>query len=80
MTTQPVYDEIIEFIASGPTPQEIIDFSVSEETKARVADLLRREKIRKLKWSEEGEVENLMYLEHIMRLVKARARKHVSHE
>ena len=80
MTKTPLYDEIIEFLAAGPTPEEIIDFSVSEETKTRVADLIRREKIKGLKWEEKEELQNLMYLEHIIRLVKARARKYISHE
>ena len=39
------YDEFVDFIAPGTTPQSIIDFRPSEETKTRVADLIRQQKI-----------------------------------
>ncbi len=37
------YDEVIEFIASS-SPQNVIAFRPSDEAKARVADLIFREK------------------------------------
>lgn len=44
-TMQPnkAYDEVIEFIASS-SPQNVVAFRLSEEAKARVADLIFREK------------------------------------
>jgi hypothetical protein len=38
------YEEIIEFIAAGTTPQSLINFQPSEVAKDRVADLIFREK------------------------------------
>lgn len=44
MNTPTVYDEIIDFLAMGSTPAQIIAFKVSEETRERVSDLIQREK------------------------------------
>ena len=38
------YDEFVEFIAAGTTPESVVDYQPSDETKFRVADLIRREK------------------------------------
>ena len=43
MQPNKAYDEVIEFIASS-SPQNVIAFRPSEEAKARVADLIFREK------------------------------------
>lgn len=44
MQILPVYREIIDFIAAGTTPQNLIDFNPSEKAKERIADLIYREK------------------------------------
>ena len=38
------YSEFVEFVASGTTPQAVVAFSASEETKRRVAELIARDK------------------------------------
>lgn len=80
MTVPTAYDEIIDFIASGTTPDSVIAFHPSAETKARVEDLLYREKTEGLSAEETAELEHFLQLEHLMRLAKARARKYLSHE
>jgi hypothetical protein len=69
-----VYDEFVEFIASGTTPQAVVDFQPSDATKERVADLIHREKTSGLLSDERSELDHYLQLEHIMRLAKARAR------
>jgi hypothetical protein len=69
------YDEFVDFIAGGSTPQSVIDFRPSEETKARVADLIHRQKTATLSPAETAELDKYLYIEHIMRLAKARARQ-----
>ena len=75
-----VYEEIIDFIAAGTTPSGIVAFQPSEEAKARVADLIHREKTTGLSPSETTELNHYLQLEHLMRLAKARARTHLAHE
>jgi hypothetical protein len=74
------YEEVIDFIAAGTTPDNLIDFHPSEESKQRVADLIYREKTFGLTQDETSELEHYMQLEHSMRLAKARARKHLSNQ
>jgi hypothetical protein len=68
------YDEVIDFLAAGITPRALVAFQPSASTKARVADLIRREKIEGLSPDETSELDHYMQLEHLMRLAKARAR------
>jgi len=39
-----VYEEIIDCIAAGTRPRDVVAFQPSEAVKARVADLIHREK------------------------------------
>jgi hypothetical protein len=71
------YEEIVDFIAAGTTPQGVVDFRPSEETKARVADLIHRQKTIGLSPDETAELNDYLQMEHVMRLAKARARQHL---
>lgn len=77
MVTAPAYEEIIDFLASGTTPDEIIAFRPSEAARNRVEELIRLEKNSALSVTELDELNHYMMLEHIMRLAKARARQHL---
>ena len=74
------YEEVIDFIASGPSPSSVISFRPSREASARVAELVEREKTTGLSPAEKGELDHYMELEHIMRLAKARARQRLANE
>jgi len=71
----PSYLEIIDFIASGTTPQAVVDYRPSPEAQNRVADLIQREKEGDLSAEERSELDHFMDLEHILRVAKARARQ-----
>ena len=68
------YDEIVEFIAAGTTPESVAHFESSQQTKEYVADLIHKEKTAGLTPDESSELDHFMKLEHLMRLAKARAR------
>lgn len=72
------YDELVDFIASGTTPQSVIDHRPSEETKNRVLDLIHRQKTTELLPDEEAELNHYLHIEHVMRLAKARARQRLT--
>ena len=72
------YDEIIEFIASGTSSQSVVEFVPSEESRDRVTKLIESEKTSGLSTDERSELDHYLQLEHIMRLAKARARKHLT--
>jgi hypothetical protein len=72
------YEEFVDFIAAGTTPQGVIDYRPSEETKARVADLIHRRKTAALSADEADELAQYLHVEHLMRLAKARARQRLA--
>jgi hypothetical protein len=72
------YEEVIDFIAAGSSPAKVVAFRPSEATRERVADLLRREKTQGLSAEETSELEHYLQLEHLMRLAKARAKRHLA--
>ena len=80
MSTERAYEEIIEFIAAGPTSRNVVAFRPSEAVRARVAALIEREKDEGLSPEEKSELDRYAELEHLMRLAKARARRHLSNE
>jgi hypothetical protein len=73
------YEEIIEFIAAGTSPDSVAAFHPSKGAKRHVADLIIREKAQTLSPEEVAELDHYLQLEHIMRLAKARARRYLSH-
>ena len=73
-----LHSEVIEFLASGPAPQAIIDFHPSAEARARVVDLLNKNQRGTLSAEEQGELDQYENLDFIMTLVKARARRHLA--
>ena len=73
MTAIKAYDEIINFIAEGTTPEKVIAFRPSEETQDRAQELLYKEKNESLTADEKSELDYFVLLEHMMRLAKARA-------
>ena len=68
------YDEIVDFIARGSSPGAVSSFRPSEEAKARVAELVAKEKRDALTSEERSELDHYLQIEHIMRLAKARAK------
>ncbi len=69
------YNEIVDFIASGTTPEAVANFCASDESKNRVEELIAREKVAELSAEERSELDHYFEIEHIMRLAKAKARK-----
>jgi hypothetical protein len=80
MATLRAYEEVIDFIAAGTSPQNVVAFHPSENAKERVAALIHREKAAALSPDEKSELDHYLQLEHLMRLAKARARRYIADE
>jgi O-succinylbenzoate synthase len=78
MSITRAYEEVVEFIAAGVSSDDVATFRPSEAARQRVTELVEREKSSGLNAEERSELENYLHLEHIMRLAKARARRHLS--
>ena len=69
------FDEILDFITSGPTLEEIVDFSLSEKTASRVNYLLETQTSGKLSADEKSELEEFARAEHFVEMLQVRARR-----
>ena len=78
MSVPRAYEEGVDFIAAGTSPDKVAAFRPSEATKQRVEELVEREKTDGLTGDERSELDHYLQLEHIMRLAKARARLYLS--
>jgi hypothetical protein len=74
------YDEFVDFIANGSTPQDVINFKPSDSAKRHVAELIERQKTTGLNADETAELNQFLHSEHLMRLAKARARLRLAAE
>lgn len=73
-----VYDEIIELIARGTTPQSVINFHLSDTAQNRLEDLIYNSKNNELTQEEKQELDSYLMLEHIMTLAKAKAHQYLN--
>lgn len=65
--------EVLEFLATLPTPEEIIALRPSEALQAQISNLLEKNRTQGLTPAEEQVWEQYQYLEHLIRMAKAKA-------
>jgi hypothetical protein len=70
----PVYMEFIDLIASGTTPEDIVNFRPSQEAQQRLSELLQRNSEGRITTEEAEELEEFMLYERMATLAKAKAR------
>jgi len=70
------YEEIIDFIAAGTTPEAVVAFRPSDGVQQRGAELVERSMGASISTEERSELEDYLQLEHIMIMAKARARQY----
>ena len=73
-----IYDEIIELIARGTTPQSVINFHLSDTAQNRLEDLIYNSKNNQLTQDKKQELDSYLMLEHIMTLAKAKAHQYLN--
>ena len=76
METVKAYEEVIDFIATETKRDALLGFHPSEQARERVWDLISRDKNTGLSVEEKSELDHYMHLEHLMRMAKARVRRH----
>ncbi len=65
--------EVLELLASLPSPEEILAIRPSQRLQARISELLEKNRSAALSPDEEREWEQFQYLEHLIRIAKAKA-------
>ena len=74
----PIVDEMMGFLASGPTPNQILEHKVSAELQERLETLLDKNREAVLVEKEAAELDAFRRVNHTMILLKARVRKEMS--
>ena len=68
------FDEMLDFLASGPTRDDIAAFKISSATQSRLEELLDKNREEGLTDAEAAELDVFQTVNHILILLKARAR------
>lgn len=69
--------EIIDFLSTGPSPEKVAAYAVSEHAQKRLQRLLALNEAGLLSQEEQVELDEIEQIEHIMVMLKAQARKQV---
>jgi hypothetical protein len=71
--TTRVQDEVLAFLLSSPTPQDIVDFHASDSAQERLRYLLDANRQGTITAEERAELEEASQINHFFMLLKARA-------
>ncbi|MBK9748303.1 MAG: hypothetical protein J0M07_08780 [Anaerolineae bacterium] len=71
-------DEILEFMTSSPTLEQILAFKPSEALQARASLLLDKNRAGTLTAEEQRELDDFEWMDDLVSLLKIRARKKLS--
>ncbi len=72
-TTSGTYQEILDFLVSQPTSQQIVDFKVSESAQIRLRTLLQRSRDSSMDTKEKEELDLYEQLDTLIGLLKVKA-------
>ena len=77
VATQPetLFAEIIDFLASTPTPEAILAFNPSDRLEQRLSDLLEQNRQETRSAEERGDLDEFLRMNHFMNMLKIRARQ-----
>jgi hypothetical protein len=70
-----LFEEILDFLLSNATPEEIILFQPSEVLQGRLRTLLERNRNGVLTSEESAELDDFVRMNHFMSMLKIRARR-----
>lgn len=72
--THPVYQQMLDFLATRPLPEQIIAYKISTATQERLEDLLDKNREEELTEAENAELDVYELVHHSLIRLKARAR------
>ena len=78
-TTQ-IQDEVLDFLLSAPTPEEIVVFHASREAQDRLRYLLEVNRNGTISSSEVAELDEAEHINYMIMMLKAKARKALQSE
>ncbi len=69
----PFYEQVLEFLASGPSTQEIVAYRPSKAAQTRFSRLLAANRECQLSAQEEEELDHYIDMDRMLSLLKAKA-------
>jgi hypothetical protein len=75
---QKIYEEFLDFIAQGTTPEKLTQFQFSPRTKEQIEDLVYRAKNGEITKEDKQELDELLLIEHLIMLTKAKAYQYLN--
>jgi hypothetical protein len=72
-----IKDIVTDFLGSGPSLEEIAAYRLPEDLQQRAHELLEYNRTRNLTDAEQAEMEEFRQIDHLLTLVKAKARLHL---
>jgi hypothetical protein len=69
----PFYEHVLDFLANGPSPQEIVDFRPPADVLSRFSELLEASRERNLTAAEQEELDHYIQIDRMVSLIKAKA-------
>lgn len=76
--TDILFDEILDFLASTPSPAQIIAYTPPESLQARLSELLAKNRLSRLSESEQVELDEFLRMNRFMSRLKIKARQKLS--
>jgi hypothetical protein len=76
--TDQLFDDILEFLASAPTSQAIVDYQPSAALQERLTELLQKNKRFGLTETENAELDEFSRINRMMSRLRLKARKYVA--
>lgn len=67
-------DSVVELLTSSPKPEDVLAYKLPGDLQNRAAELLDRNREGVITPEEKEELDQFVFLEHVFRLAKARAR------
>lgn len=74
----PFYEQVLDFLASGPSVEAIIKFRPTVAAQTRFRELLEANQQRQLTAEEDEELDHYIQIERMVSLLKAKAYRHLS--
>lgn len=76
--TDVLFDEILDFLASAPTPQQIITYQPSQKLQARMSELLELNRKDSLSERARDELNEFLRMNRFMSRLKLKARQRLA--
>lgn len=73
--TDTLFDSVLDFLASTPTPEQIIDFQPPEPLQKRLSELLELNRTQRLTGAEQTELDEFLRMNRFMSRLKLKARQ-----